>query len=216
MSQPTQPPPQQPVGANPYAQQAPQQPGYGYPQQAGYPQPGPPPQSGYAQQPGYPQNPGFAQVPGQPSAQPPLNGWVQPVPAQVPSRFGLGLLAGIGAALAAVFVYAAILRFTDHEIGYVALVVGLLVGGAAGKAGGRNAVLPVVAAVISLLAVWFGQLTGIAWMTTHHYPGISFFFDHFSDLVQSWKDHFIDARDILFFAIAGVEGFVVTRRMAQR
>ncbi len=198
MSQPYQQPPQQPVGNNPYAQQPPQQgygqqPGYGYPQQPGQPAPG-----GYPAPAGYP-------VP------------APPVPA--PSRFGAGLLAAVGAALVSVFIYAAILRYTDHEIGYVALVVGLLVGAAAGKAGGRNAVLPILAAVISLLAVWFGQLAGIAWTVTHHVTGVSFsqvFFDHFSLLVKSWKDDFVDAKDILFFAIAGVEGFVVTRRVAQR
>ncbi len=199
MSQPYPQPPQQPAPPNPYAQPPQpmgQQPGAAYPPPAGYPQ-----------------------QPGQPGAYPPPAGYVVPAPAVVPSRFGAGLMAAVGAALAAVFIYAAILRYTDHEIGYVALAVGLLVGAAAGKAGGRNAALPILAAVISLLAVWFGQLVGIAWMITHHVPELSFgqvFFDHFSDLVKSWKDNFIDAKDILFFAIAGVEGFVVTRRMAQR
>ena len=215
MSQPIQPPPVQPYGtANPYAQQPPQpygqppqQPGYGVPPQAGPPPVGAPP------------------VGAPPVGPPAPAGWQVPAAQFAPqtaaqnSSLGLGLLAAVGAALAAVFLYAAILRYTDHEIGYVALAVGLLVGAAAGKAGGRNAVLPVLAVLISLLAVWFGQLVGIAWSVTHHYPDLTFnqvFFSHFGDLVKVWKNDFVDAKDILFFAIAGVEGFVVTRRVAQR
>ena len=131
-----------------------------------------------------------------------------------PDRTGPGILAGLGAAVVAVVIYAAILRFTDHEVGYVALVVGLLVGAAMGKAGGRNPVLPVLGVVISLAAVWFGQLVGIAWSVSGH-AGVSFadiFFSRFTTLVDVWKNDFADAKDILFFAIAGVEGFVVTRR----
>lgn len=134
------------------------------------------------------------------------------------AHLGRGLFAAAGVAGLAAFVYAAILRFTDHEIGYAALAVGLVVGAAAGKAGGRARSLPVLAAVISLLAVWLGQLVGIAWTIAHHVPGLSFgqvFFDHFGDLVKAWKDDFIDAKDILFLAIAGVEGFFVTRRVTQ-
>jgi xanthosine utilization system XapX-like protein len=199
---------QQYPGNNPYAQA---------------PQPGPP--QPYGQQPNnYPQQgvaPGAQPPPGAyppPGTYPPPGAFAPPVPVppQRPSRFGVGLLAGLGAAVVAVVVYGAILRYTDHEIGYVALVVGLLVGGAMGKAGGRNAALPVFALVVSLLGVWFGQLVGIAWTLSSHETSLSFsqiFFDNFGHLVRAWKDDFVDAKDILFFAIAGVEGFIVTRRV---
>lgn len=135
-----------------------------------------------------------------------------------PGRTWAGLLAGLGAALFAVVVYAAILRFTDHEIGYVALVAGLLVGVATGRAGGRAPALPLLGAVLSLLAVWFGQLSGMAWVISRHQPTLSFgyvFFQHFGLLVRDWRHNFVDAKDVLFFAIAGAEGFVVTRRTAR-
>ncbi len=173
---------QQPPASNPYGQP-----------QAAYPPPAP-----------------------APGAYPPAGAYpppVAPIPRR-PDRLGPGILAALGAALGAVLLYAAILRFTDHEIGYVALAVGLMVGAAMGKTGGRDPLLPVLGVVFSLLAVWFGQLVGIAWIVSHH-EGIPFahiFFGEFGTLVRAWKTGFVDAKDILFFAIAGVEGYVVTRR----
>ncbi|MEU6175208.1 hypothetical protein ABZ832_25305 [Streptantibioticus parmotrematis] len=200
MSTPLQQPPAgDPFGAQPAPPQgyaAPQS-GYGQPQQqaqGGYPAPAPAPYP-----PGGAFPPAFA------------------VP-QRPERFGLGLLAGLGAAVVAIVFYAAVLRFTNHEVGYVAIVVGLVVGAAMGKVGGgRSAALPVMAAVISLLAVWLGQLVGMAW-TINHMDGIPFtnvLFTHFNDLVKAWKDSFVSPMDVLFFGIAGAEGFVIARRAAQ-
>jgi hypothetical protein len=149
---------------------------------------------------------------------PPGGGYAVPVTPAPAGRPGLGVLAGLGAAIVGIVFYAAIMRYTNHEIGYVALVVGLLVGAAMGKAGGRNPLLPVVGLVFSLLAVWFGQLVGMAW-TISHVDGVGFtdvLLGHFSLLVKAWKDSFVDAKDILFFAIAGAEGFIVTKRMAAR
>ncbi|MGW7004314.1 hypothetical protein ACWGCW_16220 [Streptomyces sp. NPDC054933] len=214
MSQPWQ----QPSANNPYAQ-----PGYGQQPQAQQPYapPQPQPQPGY----GYPQ----AAPQGQPQAQPapggyppPANPYAQSAPpvAVIPPRpdtVGAGVLAGLGTAVVAALVYAAIIRFTNHEIGYVALVVGLLIGAAMGKAGGRNAVLPVLGIVFSLLAVWFGQLVGIAWLATHEAPGLSFthlFFGQFGDLLKAWKDN-LGAKDFLFFALAGLEGWAITRRVGR-
>ncbi|PWI43730.1 hypothetical protein CK485_16615 [Streptomyces sp. ICBB 8177] len=136
---------------------------------------------------------------------------------QRPERFGLGLLAGLGAAVVAIVFYAAVLHFTNHQVGYVAIVVGLVVGAAMGKVGGRSAGLPVMAAVISLLAVWLGQLVGMAWTINHMYgiPFTEVLFTHFNDLVKAWKDSFVSAMDVLFFAIAGAEGFVIARRAGQ-
>jgi hypothetical protein len=196
MSQPWQ----QPPSNNPYAQpghgQQPQ-PGYGYPQSQA-PAPGgyPPPAA----------NP-YAAAPVPPVAAIPLP------PDNVPA----GVLAGLGTALGAALLYAAIMRFTNHEIGYVALFVGLLIGAAMGKAGGRNGVLPVLGIVFSLLAVWLGQLVGIAWLASSLGPGLSFFhlfFGQFGELLKVWQ-HGLDAKDFLFFGIAGLEGWAVTRRVGR-
>ncbi len=193
-----------------------QAPVYGQPPQYGPPPP-PPPAYGPAPDFGVPDFDGpDAPAPPRPGpgAVPPPSG---PAPRR-PGRPAAGLLAGLGAALLAVVVYAAILRFTDREIGYVALVAGLLVGVATGRAGGRAPALPAAGAVLSLLAVWFGQLAGMAWVISHRQPALSFgyvFFQHFGLLVRDWQHNFVDAKDVLFFAIAGAEGFVVTRRTAR-
>ncbi|MCQ4046356.1 hypothetical protein ACFOSC_01315 [Streptantibioticus rubrisoli] len=189
MSQPWQ----QPSSNNPYAQ-----PGYGQQPQPQAPAPG-----------GYPP----------PAANPYAASPVPPVAAipPRPDNVGAGVLAGLGTALGAALLYAAIIRFTNHEIGYVALAVGLLIGAAMGKAGGRNGVLPVLGIVFSLLAVWLGQLVGIAWLASHMDPELSFFhlfFGQFGDLLKAWQ-HSLDAKDFLFFGIAGLEGWAVTRRVGR-
>jgi len=198
------PPPQQPApGGNPFAQQ-----------------PAPPMQpqgpSPYA-----PQQPP-AGGPSPYGQQQPFNGAAYAPPApyapQVAPRdnVALGIVAGIVAALIAAAIYGALIKGTKHEIGYAALAVGALIGFTLGKIGGRNPVLPIVGIPLALFSVYAGQLFGIALLiaAVPGAPGVvSIFTDHFSVLQQTWKDS-MDAKDIFFFAIAGLEGFVVTRRVA--
>jgi len=186
------PPPQQPAGQNPYA---PQQPGpYG------------------AQAP--------AQAPGgfNPAAYPPppAFGGGAPVPAQ-PAPSGnpaLGIVLGVAAALAAALLYGLLIKGTKHEIGYAALGIGALVGLALGKAGGRHPALPVIGIPLALLGVYLGQMFGIALLISGHGVTVSDLFLHHYHFLQSlWKDS-MDAKDFLFFGIAGLEAFVIARRVA--
>ncbi|MEU3721939.1 hypothetical protein [Streptomyces sp. NPDC031705] len=98
------------------------------------------------------------------SFQPPAPSSYTPTPAPAPARgnVGLGIVAAVVAALAAAAAYGGIMNAIDREIGYAAAGVGLLVGLAAGKAGGRNPALPPVAALLSLGAVYLGQLFFVA------------------------------------------------------
>ncbi|WP_333771385.1 hypothetical protein [Streptomyces sp. IBSBF 2435] len=198
------PPPQQPpVGQNPYAQQPP-----------------PGPQQPYAPSPYVTPPQGGA----------PFNAaaYAPPAPIGAPPRGnpGLAVVAGVAAMLVAAFAYAGIMRAMAKddghytEVGYLALAVGLLIGFALGKIGGRNPVLPFVGIVLALLGVFLGEMVGLSMIASHYASqaglDISWFSmltDHGGDVFRQWK-HDFDAKSFFFLAIAGLEGFVVTRRVA--
>jgi hypothetical protein len=205
------PPPQPPAGQNPYAQQ-PQSP-YGPPPQGAPAAYGAPPQGapvdGAAPQ-------GAFGPPQQPAAP---GGFAYPVSAQVqaPDRGNptVGVLAAVGAVIVGALLYGLLIKGTNHEIGYAALGVGALVGLALGKIGGRNPVLPFLGIPLALAGVYLGQLYGIALIASGEGVGSvgDIFFHQFSTLQHVWKDS-MDAKDFLFFALAGLEGFVITKRVA--
>ncbi|MFC7869423.1 hypothetical protein ACFU5B_37215 [Streptomyces murinus] len=180
-------------------------------QSAPPPQPGPGPVDAnpYAQQAPagmpYPPQPG---APGMPMA---------PVaPAPVRGNPALGLVAAVVAAVVAAGLYGLIMGATKHEIGYAAVGVGFVIGLAAGKAGGRNAVLPIASVVLALVSVYFGQLVGEA-MIGAKVTGLSFsqvFFDHFDVVQKAWKDD-ADPLTFVFFAIAGFAAFSAAKKAAR-
>lgn len=136
-------------------------------------------------------------------------------PAPVRGNTGLGIVVGVVAMLAAAAAYGGIIKATEHEIGYAALAVGALVGAALGKVGGRNPVLPVVGVPLALLGVYLGQLFGIALLVsaTSGAPDVvTIFTDHLGDLQSAWKSS-LDVKDVLFFGIAGLEGFLFAKRL---
>ncbi|WP_411085027.1 hypothetical protein [Streptomyces sp. 061-3] len=198
MSQPVPPPNQpqppydaQPGGGNPFAAQQPGQPG----------QPGVPTGNPFAgQQPGQPGQ--FGGVPFAPAA-----------PAR--NNVGLGLLAGVVAAVVAAGIYGWIIGATKHEIGYAAVGVGFLVGLAAGKVGGRNPVLPVLSAVLALVSVYFGQLLGEAMIAAKELPVTvsELFFDNFGLLNEAWKAD-ADPLTFVFIAIAAFAAFSGAKKAA--
>ncbi|MEU3461547.1 hypothetical protein ABZ721_16595 [Streptomyces sp. NPDC006733] len=195
MSQSYPPPPQQ--GGNPYGQQPPQG-GNPYGQQ--------PPQGGFPQQ-------------GQPGQQPGGFGGGYPPPAPLPparNNAGLGILVGVLAMIVAALAYGGLIKVTEHEIGWAALGVGALVGVAVGKVGGSNPILPIIAIPLALLGVYCGQIFGIA-LTIADLPGapdvLTILTDHFDLVQEAWKEN-VGGMDILFFGLAGVEGFVIAKRVA--
>ncbi|WP_237553840.1 hypothetical protein, partial [Streptomyces sp. SID6137] len=153
----------------------------------------------------YPPQPG---APGMPMA---------PVaPAPVRGNPALGLVAAVVAAVVAAGLYGLIMGATKHEIGYAAVGVGFVIGLAAGKAGGRNAVLPIASVVLALVSVYFGQLVGEA-MIGAKVTGLSFsqiFFDHFDVVQKAWKDD-ADPLTFVFFAIAGFAAFSAAKKAAR-
>ncbi|MFD9460868.1 hypothetical protein [Streptomyces sp. NPDC060027] len=187
MSQST-PPSGPPVDNNPYAGAPADQP--------------PVPQQGFPQQ-GVPQG---APQPGFP---------VAPVAPAAPARgnAALGLAAAVAAGLVSAILYGLIIGLTKHEIGYAAVGVGFLVGIAAGRVGGRSQTLPVASVIVSVAAIYLGQLVGEAMIGAKEY-GVGFsevFFDHFDVVQEAWKSQ-ADPLTFVFFAVAAYVAFQSTRK----
>ncbi|KAB1146011.1 hypothetical protein F7R91_16975 [Streptomyces luteolifulvus] len=184
----TQSVPPQPADGNPYAQQ---------------PVDGNP----YAQQQADGGNP-FAQQPG---AVPPAP--VVAAPAR--NNIALGIIAAVVAALVTAGIYGGIVGATEYEIGYAAIGVGFLIGFAAGKLGGSNPVLPVVSAVLSLGAVYLGQLIGIAVILGDELDvsATSLFTEHLDVLTKGWSET-ADPMTFLFLAIGAFAAFSGAKKAA--
>ncbi|WEO95822.1 hypothetical protein A6P39_018265 [Streptomyces sp. FXJ1.172] len=167
-----------------------------YAQQAPTGAPYPPQQGVFAPQPG-----GFAAPPA--------------APAPGRNNLALGVVAAVAAAVVAAALYGVVIGATKHEIGYAAVGVGFVIGLAAGKAGGRNAVLPVASALLALASVYFGQLVGEA-MIGAKALNVGFnevFFQHFDIVQKAWKQD-ADPLTFLFFAIAAFAAFSGAKKAA--
>ncbi|QFQ94914.1 hypothetical protein F9278_00400 [Streptomyces phaeolivaceus] len=184
---------QQPAGGNPYAQQ----PADGNP---------------YAQQPAE-GNP-FAQQPG--AALPPPAPFAPPA-APARNNVALGLVVAVVTALVTAGIYGGIVGATEYEIGYAAVGVGFLIGFAAGKVGGANPLLPVVSALLSLGAVYLGQLIGIAMIGGDEIgvSAVTLFTEHFDVLTEGWSEA-ADAMTFLFLAIGAYAAFSGARKGARQ
>ncbi|MHA5052730.1 hypothetical protein [Streptomyces sp. SD15] len=186
---PSQPQPQ-PSDGNPYAAQ---QPSGGNPYAAQQP-----PQGNPFAGPG--QQPGFA---------PPAP------PAPRRDNIAFGIVAAVVVALVTAGIYGTIIGKTEYEIGYAAVAVGFLTGLAAGKLGGRNPALPFVSAILSLGAVYLGQLIGMAvWAADE--TGLSLttiFFDNFNVLTSGWKEE-ADVMTFLFLAFGAFAAFSGAKKAA--
>ncbi|MGW0335996.1 hypothetical protein ACWD0J_29760 [Streptomyces sp. NPDC003011] len=182
----------------------------------------PPPQPAegnpYAQQPGaVPQptdggNP-YAQQPG--AMPPPPVPYAPAPPAPARGNVALGLVVAVVAALVTAGVYGALVGATEYEIGYAAVGVGFLIGFAAGKLGGSHPVLPVVSAVLSLGAVYAGQLLGIAMIGADD-SGMSvttILTDHFDLVTKSWSEE-ADVMTFLFLGIGAFAAFSGAKKAA--
>ncbi|MER7106525.1 hypothetical protein [Streptomyces sp. NPDC000229] len=138
-----------------------------------------------------------------------------PAPAPAPARdkVGLGLVVALVAALVAAVAYGAIGGAIEREIGYAAVGVGFLVGFAAAKVGGRNPALPVVAAILSIGAVYLGQLVAIAVIFSNVVGGSApeILLEDFGMLMDAWKET-ADAMSYLFLAIGAVTAFAGAKK----
>ncbi|MFD9408458.1 hypothetical protein ACFWBN_15790 [Streptomyces sp. NPDC059989] len=137
-----------------------------------------------------------------------------PAPART-GNIGLGIAAAVVAALVIGAIYGAIIGATNYQIGYAAVAVGAVVGLAAGKLGGRNPLLPVLSALLSLAAVLGGQMFGLAMLIAEEYSisttdvldsGVAKLFD-------AWKET-SSPMTFLFLAIGAYASFQTARKTA--
>ncbi|MFF4952666.1 hypothetical protein ACWC2K_02870 [Streptomyces chattanoogensis] len=147
----------------------------------------------------------------------PLPQYGAPAPAPAPSgNPGLGIAVGVVVMLVVAGIYGAILKATDGAtIGYAALIIGALIGAAMGKLGGRNAALPVVAAVLGLIGLYLGNIFGIG-LAVADYLHVSVFealFKDFDILNEGWKKA-LEPVDALFFILAAAGGFSAAKKTA--
>ncbi|MER7820295.1 hypothetical protein, partial [Streptomyces sp. NPDC096153] len=137
------------------------------------------------------------------------------VPAPAPARGNVAL--GLVAALVAGGVHRGVTGAIEREIGWAAIGVGFLVGFAAGKLGGRNPVLPVVSALLSLGAVYLGRLLAIAVIGGKE-PKVSaseMFLDNFGLMTDAWSAS-KDFMTFVFFALAAFAAFAGARKATER
>lgn len=138
-----------------------------------------------------------------------------PAPAPAPARdnLALGLVSAVVAALVAAVAYGAIGGAIEREIGYAAVGVGFLVGFVAAKAGGRNPALPVVAAILSIGAVYLGQLVAVAVVISNTLGGSApeILMEDFGSLTDLWKET-ADVMTYVFLAIAAVTAFAGAKK----
>ncbi|MEV6730135.1 hypothetical protein [Streptomyces sp. NPDC051364] len=141
-----------------------------------------------------------------------------PYPAE-PARtgnIGLGIAAALVAALAAAAAYGGMMNAIDRQVGYAAVGVGILVGFAAGKLGGKNPVLPVVGAILSLGAVYLGQLFYIALkLADYGNVGLVDVLNHagVSGLGDIWQEG-AEAMDYAFLVIGGFVAFGTAKKIS--
>ncbi|WP_405795593.1 hypothetical protein [Streptomyces sp. NBC_01506] len=138
-----------------------------------------------------------------------------PAPPAPPVRdnVGLGVAAAVGAAIVTAAVYGGIAGAVEREIGFAAIAVGFVIGFVAGKVGGRNPILAVVSAVLSLAAVYLGQIFGIS-IIAAEVLGVStseMLFEHFDLLTEAWNEG-KEASTFLFFALAAFAAFTGAKK----
>ncbi|WP_327305052.1 hypothetical protein OG730_16965 [Streptomyces sp. NBC_01298] len=137
-----------------------------------------------------------------------------PAPAR-PGNLGLGIVAAFVAALAVAAAYGGIMNAIEREISYAVIGVGAVVGFAAGKLGGRNPLLPVVGAVLSVASVILGELfyyalalaeaSGIGLGDVLSTLGVS-------GLIDIWKEG-ADFKTALFLALGAFAGYSTAKKI---
>ncbi|MGW4897239.1 hypothetical protein ACWEQL_34025 [Kitasatospora sp. NPDC004240] len=185
------------------------------------PAPGPDGQSGQPYAPHFsvpaqqqPPAPNEYVAPGMPGAPTPYAyAPLPPQPARSP-RTGAAIGAAVGAALVGALGYGFLMKALEREISYAAIGLAILIAFPLGKLGGRNPLLPVVGVVLSLVAVFLGQLFGLSLILSKltGAPLGEIYGSYFSDLFSLWRES-LNAKDLIFYGVGAVACFSVTKKV---
>jgi hypothetical protein len=140
--------------------------------------------------------------------------------AAAPPRPGRGLVAGVAAALVGALVFGVVQGKIGHrgqEVGYWALCIGLLIGAALGKLGGRAPLLALIGIPLALVGVLLAQLIGIAvhMGDQSSWPTADTLIEHFGQVIDYWRGEILGRNDITFYAVAGAESYLVAKRITE-
>lgn len=151
-----------------------------------------------------------------------------PVAAPERNRLAPALATGVLAAIVAAVAYGGLLRALAHdngsttELGYGPFAAGALVGIAVGRTGGRNALLPFAATLLTILAVISGGLLGTALIESHMasqaggtLPLSDIFLDHFGALWKTWQ-HDFDVKRFIGLLLGSLTAYGLARRFGDR
>ena len=136
-------------------------------------------------------------------------------PAAAPKPQGLAIGLGIAVALLSGIAYGFLAKAIDREIGWAVIGIAAAVTATLGRLGGRGQALPAVAAVLSVLGLFFGQVFSIA-LFVHQELGLSvpeLLTSQLDGTFTAWQ-HTREPIDALFYAIAVYFGFKYTAKFA--
>ncbi|OIJ67447.1 hypothetical protein [Streptomyces mangrovisoli] len=142
---------------------------------------------------------------------------VAPAAPPAPSRGNalLGLAAATGTGMTAAILYGVVIGISEREFAYAAVGVGLLVGVVTGRVGGRSQTLPVISVIVTVAAIYLGQLIGEAMLIAKeaHVGFGTVFFDHFGLVQSAWQDD-VALLSFVFLAIGAYAAFRSTSKAA--
>ncbi|MFB7616588.1 hypothetical protein [Kitasatospora sp. NPDC056181] len=150
-------------------------------------------------------------APGMPGA--PVTGY-RPAPADAPSRrrrTGPAVVAAVAAMLAGALAYGAAVARVEGGIGWLAIALAAAVAWPLGRLGGRSHVLPPLGALLAAGALFLGQLLGRT-LRLHHLTGTPYG-ELLGDALRLWRAD-RHPLDLVFYGIAVIGGFLLTRRTA--
>ncbi|MFG2979221.1 hypothetical protein ACGFYY_40330 [Streptomyces sp. NPDC048331] len=139
-------------------------------------------------------------------------------PAPAPARsgnIGLAIPGAAVTALAAGAAYGGIMSAINFQIGYLAAGVGFLVALVAVRLGGRNPILPVLSAALTLGGVYAGYVLAEAIAMSEQWPltVTELLTSEIAEVHQSYLDTF-DPISILFYGIGAYAAFQTARKAA--
>lgn len=143
-----------------------------------------------------------------------------PVDVTGTGRLVPGIAVGAAAALVGAVAWAAITVTTDIKSGFVAVGIGLLVGLAIERVAGTDGRLPIAGAAVALLGCLVGDVLTDVHLLAHYahvsdLTALRHLLGHPNLLVRVYRDGF-QGFDLVFYAIAGYEGWRFSRRGVQR